>query len=151
LDPALIYPPFNVRIKQEQNKAHVFDEVRKKWLLLSPEEWVRQHLVNFLIKHKNVPASLISIEKEINLNATRKRYDVVVYGKELKPLLLIECKAPDVVIDQSTLEQTLRYNLILGVNYLLMTNGIKDYVIKVENGKGKLLKELPDYSEFSLA
>ena len=147
MDPALIYPSFNVRLKQENNKPHVFDEVRKKWLLLSPEEWVRQHLVNFLVKHKKVPLSLISIEKEINLNATRKRYDVVVYGKDLNPLLLVECKSPEVVIDQSTLEQTLRYNLILGVNYLLMTNGIKDYVIKVENGKGKLLPELPSYAE----
>jgi hypothetical protein len=129
----------------------MFDEVRKKWLLLSPEEWVRQHLVNFLINHKNVPASLISIEKEINLNATRKRYDVVVYGKELKPVLLVECKSPGVTIDQATLEQTLRYNLILGVSYLLMTNGLKDYVIKVENGKGKLISELPAYEELLIA
>lgn len=147
MDPALIYPSFNVRVKHENNKAHIFDEVRKKWLALSPEEWVRQHLINFLIHYKNVPASLISIEKEINLNATRKRYDVVVYDKQMKPLILIECKAPDIIIDQSTLEQALRYNLILGVNYLLITNGLKDYVIKAENGKGQLLNELPSYKE----
>jgi len=127
----------------------VFDEVRKKWTILSPEEWVRQHLLNFLIHHKNVPASLISIEKEIVLNATKKRYDVVVYNREMKPVLLAECKSRDVSIDQNTLEQALRYNLILGVRYLLITNGLKDFPIKVENGKGSLLEQLPDYTEIT--
>ncbi len=147
MESSLIYPTFNVRIKNENNKAHVFDEIRKKWILLTPEEWVRQHLLNYLINTKNVPASLISVEKEINLNNTKKRYDIVIYNKNLQPVLLIECKAPDVPITETTLEQTLRYNLILGVNYLLITNGIKEFVIGVENGKGKLLKELPDYDQ----
>lgn len=147
MESSLIYPTFNVRIKHENNKAFVFDEIRKKWILLSPEEWVRQHLINHLVTQKNVPASLISVEKEINLNNTRKRYDAVVYNKTMNPLLLIECKAPDVAITETTLEQTLRYNLILGVNYLLMTNGLKQFVIKVENGKAKLLSDLPDYNE----
>lgn len=147
MESSLIYPTFNVRIKHENNKAYVFDEIRKKWILLSPEEWVRQHLINHLVSQKNVPGSLISVEKEINLNSTRKRYDAVVYNKTMKPILLIECKAPDVPIIETTLEQTLRYNLILGVNYLLITNGLKEYVIVIENGKGKLLSTLPDYSE----
>jgi hypothetical protein len=114
---------------------------------LSPEEWVRQHLLNYLVNQKNVPASLISVEKEINLNNTRKRYDAVVYNKTMNPVLLIECKAPDVPITEVTLEQTLRYNLILGVSYLLITNGLKEHVVSVENGKGKLLSTLPDYNE----
>jgi hypothetical protein len=147
LESSLIYSTFNVRIKHENNKALVFDEIRKKWILLSPEEWVRQHLINHLVTKKKVPASLISVEKEINLNNTRKRYDAVVYNKTMNPVLLIECKAPDILITETTLEQTLRYNLILGVNYLLITNGLKEYVISVKNGKGKLLDELPDYGE----
>ncbi len=147
MESSLIYPTFNVRIKHENKKAYVFDEIRKKWIVLTPEEWVRQHLLNHLIKEKNVPASLISVEKEVNLNNTKKRYDAVVYNKTMQPLMLIECKAPEVPITEATLEQTMRYNLILGVNYLLITNGLKQFVIGVENGKGKLLKELPNYSE----
>jgi hypothetical protein len=147
LESSLIYPTFNVRIKHENNKAYVFDEIRKKWILLTPEEWVRQHLINHLVTQKIVPASLISVEKEINLNNTRKRYDAVVYNKTMNPVLLIECKAPDVPITETTLEQTLRYNLILGVNYLLMTNGLKQFVIQVENGKAKLISDLPNYNE----
>lgn len=150
MESSLIYPTFNVRIKHENNKAHVFDEIRKKWILLTPEEWVRQHLLNHLITTKNVPASLISVEKEINLNNTRKRYDIVVYNKTLNPVLLIECKAPDIPITEITLEQTMRYNLILGVRYLLITNGITEFIIGVEKGKGKLLQELPDYDQLIL-
>ncbi len=147
LESSLIYPTFNVRIKHENKKAYVFDEIRRKWILLTPEEWVRQHLINHLVTQKNIPASLISVEKEIDLNNTRKRYDAVVYNKTMNPVLLIECKAPDVPITESTLEQTLRYNLILGVKFLLITNGLKEYAISVENGKGKLLSELPNYNE----
>ncbi|MBP7810157.1 MAG: type I restriction enzyme HsdR N-terminal domain-containing protein [Bacteroidia bacterium] len=147
MESSLIYPTFNVRIKHENNKAFVFDEIRKKWILLTPEEWVRQHLLNYLITQKNVPASLISVEKEIDLNNTRKRYDAVVYNKTMSPVLLIECKAPDVSITETTLEQTLRYNLILGVNFLLMTNGLKQFVIQIEKGKAKLISDLPNYNE----
>ena len=142
---ALKYPTFNIRIKNESGKALVFDEVRKKWLVLTPEEWVRQHLINYLVTEKNYPLSLISVEKEIELNGTKKRYDAVVYNRELKPVLLIECKAPDVNITESTLEQALRYNLILGVKFLLISNGLVDFTIKIENGKSTFLKELPAF------
>ena len=147
MESALIYPTFNVRIKRENNKALIFDEIRKKWIVLNPEEWVRQHLLNYLVTSKKVPASLISVEKELDLNETRKRYDIVVYNSSKQPVLLVECKSPDVKITETALEQALRYNLILGVNYLLITNGLKQFVIYVENGKGKILKELPDYME----
>lgn len=147
MESSLIYPTFNVRIKHENNKAYIFDEIRKKWLLLTPEEWVRQHLLNYLKAEKSVPASLISVEKEVNLNNTRKRYDAVVYNKTMNPVVLIECKAPDVPLTQTTLEQTLRYNLILGVKFLLITNGLQQFVISVENGTGKLIQDLPGYSE----
>ena len=121
--------------------------MRKKWLVLSPEEWVRQHLINYLIEHKNVPISLISVEKEIILNNTKRHYNVVIYNKTLNPVLLIECKAPDVELNNSTIEQAMRYNLILGVNYLLLSNGLKDVILKIEEGKTNLLKEIPDYEE----
>lgn len=146
-DGALKYPSFNIRIKNENGKARVFDQVRKKWLVLTPEEWVRQHLINYLVNVKDYPVSLISLEKEIELNDTKKRYDVVVFNRELKPVLLVECKAPDVKITEATLEQILRYNLILGIKYLLMTNGLVDFMIKVENGKSAVLKEIPDFKD----
>jgi hypothetical protein len=145
LESALIYPTFNVRIKHGNSKALIFDEIRKKWIVLSPEEWVRQHLLHYLVTAKNIPGSLISVEKEIALNNTRKRYDVVVYDTSKQPVLLVECKSPDVQITQVALEQALRYNLILGVKFLLITNGLKQFVISVSNGKGDLLSELPDY------
>ncbi len=147
MEGALKYPTFNIRIKNESGKAFIFDSVRKKWLVLSPEEWVRQHLINFLTGYKNVPASLISVEKEIILNNTKKRYDIVIYNKTLNPVLLIECKSPDVELNNSTIEQAMRYNLILGVNYLLLSNGLKDVMIKIEEGKTNVLKEIPDYEE----
>lgn len=149
MESSLIYPSFNVRIKHENGKAYVFDEIRRKWILLTPEEWVRQHLLNHLITQKSVPASLISVEKEINLNNTKKRYDAVVYTKEMKPVVLVECKSPDVTITEATLEQALRYNLILGVNFLLITNGLREFVVSVENGKGKLVSELPNYGQLT--
>jgi hypothetical protein len=149
LESVLIYPTFNVRIKRENNKAYIFDEIRKKWIILNPEEWVRQHLLHHLVHDRKFPASLISVEKEIVLNDTRKRYDVVVYNSTLKPALLIECKSPDVPISQTTLEQTLRYNLILDVKYLLITNGLQQFVIGVENGKGNILADLPDHQNLT--
>lgn len=145
MEGALKYPTFNVRIKNESGKVYIFDMVRKKWLVLSPEEWVRQHLINYLIEHKNVPISLISVEKEIILNNTKRRYDLVIYNKTMNPVLLIECKAPDVTLDNSTIEQILRYNLILGVKYLLISNGLLDFTVKVENEKSTILNELPDF------
>jgi hypothetical protein len=143
----LKYPTFNLRIKNEKGKALVFDEVRKKWTNLSPEEWVRQHVINYLINYKNVPASLISVEKEIILNNTRKRYDLVVYDKTMRAVLLVECKSPDVELKPSTLEQALRYNLILGVKYLLISNGLNDFSVMVENNKGTMLADLPVFDD----
>jgi hypothetical protein len=128
----------------------VFDEVRKKWLVLSPEEWVRQHLINFLTEHRQVPMSLISVEKEITLNGTKKRYDVVVYNNKLKPVLLVECKSPDIPLTQLTVDQALRYNLILGVEYLLLSNGISDIMIKVADRSAIVLKEIPSYDILGL-
>ena len=102
--------------------------------------------MNHLISTKNIPGSLISVEKEINLNNTKKRYDAVVYSREMKPLVLVECKSPDVAITETTLDQALRYNLILGVNFLLITNGLKEFVVRIESGKGKVIPELPEYN-----
>ena len=142
--PLLKYPTFNIRLKQNNaNKLFVFDTIRKKWLLLTPEEWVRQHVVNYLITEKKYPAALISLEKEIELNGTKKRYDIVVYSKDLKPNIIIECKAPEIELSEQVLEQAQRYNLTLNVNYIFITNGKMDAVYC----DGKLLTNLPAYDE----
>ncbi len=146
MESGLKYPTFNIKVKHEGKKAMVFDEIRKKWVTLNPEEWVRQHLINYLVTNKNVPKSLISVEKEINLNGTSKRYDLVIYNSGLRPKVLIECKAPDVLLNEQVAEQILRYNLSMGVNYLLITNGIQEVVFQVSGSETGKIKELPDFS-----
>jgi len=149
VETGLKYPTFNIKIKYEGKKAMVFDEIRKKWVALNPEEWVRQHLINYLVTYKNVPKSLISVEKEINLNGTRKRYDLVIYNSGLVPQVLIECKAPDVLLNEQVAEQILRYNLNIGVRYLLITNGIQEVVFQVSDSETVTIRELPDFSHFA--
>lgn len=107
--------------------------MRKKWLVLTPEEWVRQHLLNYLVSVKKIPASSIAVEKEIMLNDLRKRYDVVVYTNELKPYLVAECKAPYIALNQAVIEQALRYNLTVGAELLMISNGVSDLVFNLKN------------------
>jgi hypothetical protein len=138
--PPLKYQPQAIRLKQTTKEVvHIFDIVRKKWLLLSPEEWVRQHLVHHLIHQKHYSPALISLEKEIELNGTKKRYDVVVYNANLSPMILIECKAADVELNEAVLEQALRYNLKLEVPYVMITNGIQEVILKAN----EVIMELP--------
>lgn len=136
---ALKYPPFAVRLKKQGERTFIFDTIRKKWLVLTPEEWVRQHVLNYLVSEKKFAASSISIEKELTLNAIKKRYDVVVYNKELKPYLIIECKAPYISLNEQVVEQALRYNLSVKADLLMITNGISDLVF---NNKQEIV-ELP--------
>jgi hypothetical protein len=144
--PILKYPTFNIRLKQdEKQRLFVFDDIRKKWLSLTPEEWVRQHVVNFLISVKKYPVSFISLEKEIELNSTKKRYDIVVYNKTMEPLIIVECKAPEVLLNDQVLEQALRYNLVLNVQYILITNGLAEAVFNFS----KQINELPAYNELA--
>lgn len=142
---SLKYPLFNTKLKKQKDQTYIFDEVRKKWLVLSPEEWVRQHLIHFLIKQKKYPASLISIEKEIILNDLKKRYDIVVYNKQLIPIIVIECKAPYIELDQSVIEQALRYNLIIKASYLMISNGVSDITFNNLNQQ----VNLPDYNDIN--
>ena len=141
----LKYPLFNTKLKKQKDQTYIFDEVRKKWLILSPEEWVRQHLIHFLINQKKYPASLISIEKEIILNDLKKRYDIVVYNKKLIPVIVIECKAPYIELNRSVVEQALRYNLIIKANYLMISNGVSDLTFNNLNQQ----VNLPDYMEIN--
>jgi predicted type IV restriction endonuclease len=144
--PVLNFPPIDARFQNnEAGVMQVFDMVRRKFVVLSPEEWVRQHLIHYLIYHKEVPMSMVSVEKQLMLNGTRKRTDVVVFHKSLKPLMIIECKAPSVVLDQNAVNQILRYNLTLNVPYLFISNGRQHICLKINGAAPEILKEIPLY------
>ena len=117
------YPPYQPKIKTEDNKEIIFDEVRKKWILLTPEEWVRQNFLQYLIQIKHYPATLIAVEKEIKLGDLKKRFDIVVYDAASKPWMIVECKEMNVALNKQVLDQVLRYNITMQVPYLVITNG----------------------------
>lgn len=117
------FSKYDFTIKTEGEKQLIFDVVRKKFVALTPEEWVRQHIVHFLIYDHQFPVSLISLEKKLVLNELTKRTDIVLYNTAGQPVLIVECKAPDVVISQKTFDQVARYNLVLRVPFLWVTNG----------------------------
>ena len=143
----LNFPTYSFRFKNSENKVSIFDEIRKKFILLTPEEWVRQHVVQFLLQDKNYPKSYINVEKLIKINDLSKRYDGVVFQPNGEIFLLIECKAPEVQISQQTFDQIARYNLVLKAKYLMITNGLNHYFCQMdfENEKYVFLKELPEY------
>ena len=143
----LNFPSFSFRFKNSENKTAIFDEIRKKFIIFTPEEWVRQHVIQYLLQDKNYPKSYINIEKLIKINSLNKRYDIVVYQPNGSIYLLIECKAPEVLISQNTFDQIARYNLSLEAQYLMVTNGVNHYFCQMdfENEKYNFLKELPKY------
>ena len=140
-------PSYNFRIKEEGDKKFIFDEVRNKFLSLTPEEWVRQNFIKFLIQERKFPSSLISIEKGLKLNELQKRADAVVYSKSGEMIVLIEFKAPKIKINQETFEQIARYNSVFKVEYLIVTNGINHYCAKINfvDNSFSFLKEIPSY------
>ena len=144
----LNFPVYSFRFKNSENKVSIFDEIRKKFILLTPEEWVRQHVVQFLLQDKKYPKSYINVEKLIKINDLSKRYDGVVFQPNGDIFLLIECKAPEVPISQQTFDQIARYNLVLKAKYLMVTNGLNHYFCQMdfENEKYVFLRELPEYS-----
>ncbi|WP_395076550.1 type I restriction enzyme HsdR N-terminal domain-containing protein [Flavobacterium sp.] len=143
----LNFPNFVFRFKNSENKVAIFDEIRKKFMILTPEEWVRQNVVRFLLEEKKYPKSLINVEKALKINGLTKRYDVVVFNNDGSILVLIECKAPEIKISQTTFDQIARYNLTLKAEYLMVTNGLKHYFCKMdfENEKYQFLENFPEF------
>ncbi|MCL6217412.1 type I restriction enzyme HsdR N-terminal domain-containing protein [Zunongwangia pacifica] len=143
----LNFPKYNFRFKNSQNKIAVFDELRKKFIILTPEEWVRQHCTQFLMKEKEFPKSLINVEKQLKLGKLTKRYDVVVYNRDGSIHLIVECKAPHIKITQNVFDQIAQYNMTLDAEFLMVTNGLSHYYCKMnyEEGQYEFLKEIPAY------
>ena len=139
---------YNFRFKNNENKVSIFDEIRKKFIILTPEEWVRQHVVQFLLEEKKYPKSLINVEKVLKINGLRKRYDVVVFNSDGSIFILIECKAPEIKIAQATFDQLARYNMTMNAQFLMVTNGLNHYFCQMdyENEKYTFLENLPNYN-----
>lgn len=143
----LNFPAYSFRFKNSENKVLIFDEIRKKFVVLTPEEWVRQHVIQFLLVGKKYSKSYINVEKSIKINGLVKRYDIVVFQPDGKLFLLIECKAPEVAISQNTFDQIARYNMVLESEYLMVTNGLNHYFCQMDFEKEQyhFLKELPNF------
>ncbi|TXB66809.1 type I restriction enzyme HsdR N-terminal domain-containing protein [Vicingus serpentipes] len=142
-------PSYPIKLKEEGGKQFIFDFIRKKYLVNTPEEWVRQNFIQFLLHDKKYPASLIAIEKGLKLNELQKRADAVVYDKNGSAIVLIEFKAPKIKITEATFEQISRYNVVFKVPYLIVSNGLNHYCCKIDFSKNsfEFIKEIPSYSE----
>jgi len=160
--PLLNLPSYDVRFKAEGNRTLIFDPVRKKYVTLTPEEWVRQHIINYLVTEKKYPTSLISVEMPLKYAGLDKRSDLLVCDCNGQPLMLVECKAPEVTITEKVFEQTAIYNLAIktsnslslgedwkGVPYIMVTNGIQHYclIAATKDSPARFLNEIPEYKE----
>ncbi len=125
-------PVFQFKLKQAGTRQQIFDAIRKKYVVLTPEEWVRQNFIQYLIQHKSFPSSLIAVEAGLKYNQLQKRMDVLVYNKQGTPHLMVECKAPSVKISQDTFDQIARYNMLFKVKYLVVTNGLQHFCCKMD-------------------
>jgi hypothetical protein len=141
-------PSYKFRLKKENEIIFIFDELRKKYVVLSPEEWVRQNFIRFLVEEKKYPASLIAVEIGLKYNQLRKRADVLIYNTKGQPYLMIECKAPGVKISQETFHQIAAYNMSFKVDYLVVTNGLDHFCCKMDysNNSYEFLQMIPDFS-----
>ncbi|MBQ6747562.1 MAG: type I restriction enzyme HsdR N-terminal domain-containing protein [Bacteroidaceae bacterium] len=145
---ALNLPAFEVKMKDEGAKKLIFDVIRRKYVALTPEEWVRQHFVHYLIEQLGYPQELLANEVEVSLNGTSKRCDTVLYDRDLQARMIVEYKAADVNISQKVFNQIMRYNMVLRVQYLIVSNGLEHYCCKLDysNNSYEFLSEIPSYS-----
>ena len=150
--PKLCYPPADLNIQKEEQGYTIWDMVRKKRLVLQPEEWVRQHLVHYLVNHLDYPKAMISMEKELKIGSTRHRFDLLVFNRKMQPALLAELKAPEVSINQKVFDQASRYNYLLKVPYLILSNGMEHFVCKVndEDQEFEFLPDVPSYNSLNI-
>ena len=141
-------PRYSFRIKSKENKLYIFDRNRKKEVLLTDEEWVRQHFVEYLVTDKNYPRSRVAVEKKCQVGQMTKRTDIVVFDREGKADIIVECKAPGIRINQDTFDQIARYNLQLKANYLIVTNGLEHFFCQMDHEaqEYKFLKDIPSFN-----
>lgn len=145
---AISFPPPDFKITREGNKEMIFDRFRKKYVVLTPEEWVRQNFLNYLVKVMEYPAALIGIEKEIYLGEMKKRYDIVIYNRATQPWMLVECKEMNVPLTEQTMQQVIRYNMVIPATFLVITNGIHTFCGKymAREQQWHFLSALPSFA-----
>lgn len=138
--------------KSDKDKPMIFDELRRKFVVMTPEEWVRQNFIKFMINEKNFPAGLISVEMKVDINGLNQRSDIVCFDKSGEPLLIVECKAPSVKITESVFNQAARYNMKLNTRFLIMTNGMNHYCCEIDYSCNRVnfLRDIPDFGEIAL-
>ena len=141
---SLNLPSFEYKLKEVNGKVWIFDGIRKKYIVLTPEEWVRQHFINYLIQHLNYPKALFKVETGLSYNQLAKRSDIIVFNRQGEPWMVIECKAPHIQLDEQAARQASMYSKTLNVRYLVLTNGIKHLCFDVLQ-ELKHLAELPEY------
>lgn len=145
---SLNLPKFEVKAINKDGKTTIFDVIRRRYVALTPEEWVRQHFVHFLLEHKGYPKTLMANEVQIRLNGTKKRCDTVLYRRDLTARMIVEYKAPDIEITQEVFNQITRYNMVLKVDYLIVSNGMQHYCCRMDyaNNSCLFLNDIPDYN-----
>jgi hypothetical protein len=137
----LLFPPISARIKVEDGQKFIWDSSRQKWLVLTPEEWVRRHVVDWLVSEKGISALSISQEYPVNINGLNQRADIVVIDESAKPYLLVECKAPQVPIDEAVVMQACRYNAVVEARYVMLTNGVKVFCYEYQHGRYRPVRD----------
>ncbi len=145
-------PEYNFRIKKQNDKLSIFDSQRKRYVALTPEEWVRQHFIRFLIEEKGFPAALLAVEKELNVHGMKKRCDAILFDNQGQPILIVEFKSPAISISQAVFDQVAVYNTKLKVDFFMVSNGLEHYCCKVDtaNARYEFLPEIPHFTDFSL-
>lgn len=141
------FPEPSFRIKNDGTRDQIFDNLRKKWLVLTPEEWVRQNFVQYLLQVLEYPSTMIALEKEIWLSGIKKRFDILVYDSHHQPWMIVECKAGSVALSESTLEQALRYNIAVPARFLVITNGSYSYGWEKKDRQLHMLLQLPAWPD----
>ena len=147
--PVLNFPPCSFQIHEQEGQWFIFDRIRRKYVRLTPEEWVRQHMVQYLIDWKKTPETLIAVEKFLRIYKMKKRVDIAVFTSSGKPVLLVECKAPSMILSKHTFDQLARYNLALHVSFLVVTNGMVHYCCQMDevSNSWHFVEEIPDYGQ----
>lgn len=145
---SLNLPVFDAKIAVRNGKKVIFDVIRRRYVALTPEEWVRQHFVHFLLAYKGYPQALMANEVQLQLNGTKKRCDTVLYWRDLTARMIVEYKAPEIEITQAVFDQITRYNMVLKVDYLVVSNGMRHYCCRMDYKRNSytFLKDIPDYS-----
>lgn len=142
-------PAFPIKVDNRDGRTVVFDVIRRRYVALTPEEWVRQHFVHFLLEHKGYPQALLANEVQVQLNGTKKRCDTVLYRRDLTARMIIEYKAPEIVITQKVFDQITRYNMVLKVDYLIVSNGLQHYCCRIDYDQNSytFLEDIPMYTD----